>query len=66
MPDPATVADAIDPNVLLNVLAQVKGGDFSARMPLEWTGVSGRVADGLNDVIRQVVQQPAGGRRAAS
>ena len=26
-------------------------GDFSARMPLEWTGVAGKVADGLDDVI---------------
>ena len=43
--------DAIDAAVLLGVLAQVKGGDFSARMPLEWTGVAGKVADGLNDVI---------------
>ena len=37
--------------VLLGVLAQVKEGDFTARMPLEWTGVAGKVADGLNDVI---------------
>ena len=37
--------------ILLSVLAQVKGGDFTARMPLEWTGVAGKVADGLNDVI---------------
>ncbi len=43
--------EGIDPRVLLKVLAQVKGGDFSARMPLEWTGVAGKVADGLNDVI---------------
>ena len=33
------------------VLAQVKAGDFTARMPLDWTGVAGKVADGLNDVI---------------
>ena len=26
-------------------------GDFTARMPLEWTGVAGKVADGLNEVI---------------
>ncbi len=44
-------ADAVDPRVLLSVLAQVKFGDFTARMPLEWTGVAGKVADGLNDVI---------------
>jgi hypothetical protein len=30
---------------------RIKGGDFTARMPLDWTGVAGKVADGLNDVI---------------
>jgi signal transduction histidine kinase/HAMP domain-containing protein/ActR/RegA family two-component response regulator len=45
------VTDAVDPKVLLSVLAQVKGGDFTARMPLEWMGMAGKVADGLNDVI---------------
>src|ERR1044072_5544641 len=44
-------ADSIDAGVLLSVLAQVKGGDFTARMPLVWTGVAGKVADGLNEVI---------------
>ena len=48
---PEPVAEAVDPKVLLSVLAQVKFGDFTARMPLEWTGVAGKVADGLNDVI---------------
>jgi signal transduction histidine kinase/HAMP domain-containing protein/ActR/RegA family two-component response regulator len=43
--------DAAGVKVLLNVLAQVKGGDFSARMPFEWTGVEGKIADGFNDVI---------------
>jgi len=44
-------ADTVDAKVLLSVLAQVKAGDFTARMPLEWTGVPGKVADGLNHVI---------------
>ncbi|MGA3146500.1 MAG: ATP-binding protein [Acidimicrobiales bacterium] len=35
----------------LSVLAQVSQGDFSARMPVEWTGMPGKVADALNDVI---------------
>ncbi len=48
-PVPAT--DCVDGKVLLSVLAQVKGGDFTARMPLEWTGVAGKVADSLNEVI---------------
>jgi signal transduction histidine kinase/HAMP domain-containing protein/ActR/RegA family two-component response regulator len=42
---------AIDAKVVLGVLAQVKGGDFTARMPLDWTGVAGKIADGLNDLI---------------
>ena len=52
MPDsPVPLADTVDARVLLGVLAQVKEGDFTARMPFEWTGVAGKVADGLNDVI---------------
>ena len=47
----APLADTIDAKVLLSVLAQIKEGDLTARMPLEWTGVAGKVADGLNDVI---------------
>ncbi|MCU1452829.1 MAG: hypothetical protein JWN46_975 [Acidimicrobiales bacterium] len=52
MPNAAALdADALDAKVLLGVLAQVKAGDFSARLPLDWTGVAGKVADDLNDVI---------------
>ncbi len=29
-----------------------KRGDFSARLPENWTGVSGKIADTFNDVIR--------------
>jgi signal transduction histidine kinase/HAMP domain-containing protein/ActR/RegA family two-component response regulator len=43
--------DAVDVKVLLNVLAQVRGGDFSARMPCDWSGLAGKAADGLNEVI---------------
>jgi signal transduction histidine kinase/CheY-like chemotaxis protein/HAMP domain-containing protein len=45
------LADPIHAEPLLSVLAKVKSGDFAARMPLEWTGVAGKVADALNDVI---------------
>ncbi len=52
MPDsPVPSTDCVDGKVLLSVLAQVKDGDFTARMPLEWTGVAGKVADSLNEVI---------------
>lgn len=56
---PATAGYELDPSALLSVLAAVQGGDFSARMPLDWTGVAGKIADGLNDVIRnnQILEQ---------
>ena len=48
---PVPSTDCVDGKVLLDVLAKVKVGDFTARMPLEWTGVAGKVADSLNEVI---------------
>ena len=47
----APTPDLLDESVLLTTLAQVKAGDFAARMPLTWTGVAGKVADALNEVI---------------
>jgi signal transduction histidine kinase/HAMP domain-containing protein/ActR/RegA family two-component response regulator len=46
-----TKTDQLDEVVLLKVLADVERGDFSARMPLEWTGVAGKIADRLNNII---------------
>jgi signal transduction histidine kinase/HAMP domain-containing protein len=37
--------------VLLGVLAKSRAGDFDARMPLHWTGMDGKVADSLNEVL---------------
>src|SRR5262245_55559235 len=49
---PAAVSgEIVDPRVTLNVLAAVKRGDFSARMPASWTGQAGRVAAALNEII---------------
>jgi signal transduction histidine kinase/HAMP domain-containing protein/ActR/RegA family two-component response regulator len=44
-------ADGLDEAILLNVLSDVTNGDFSVRMPNEWTGVAGKIADRLNDVL---------------
>jgi signal transduction histidine kinase/CheY-like chemotaxis protein/HAMP domain-containing protein len=41
----------LDEAVLLSVLSDVKNGDFTVRMPLGWTGMPGKIADRLNDVI---------------
>ena len=41
----------LDPALLLSVLTAVKKGDFSARMPLDWVGIDGKIADTLNEII---------------
>src|ERR1051325_4618138 len=37
--------------LLLRTLASVKKGDFSVRMPVEFVGVQGKIADTLNDIV---------------
>src|SRR5205814_3234992 len=44
-------SDNIDPKMLLKVLVAVKKGDFSARMPVEQLGTTGKIYDGLNEII---------------
>src|SRR5438132_10404883 len=40
-----------DTKLLLSTLVAVKNGDFSVRLPVEWTGVNGKIADALNDIV---------------
>ena len=49
MHEPPT--QAIDSRALLTALTALKKGDSSARLPLNWTGVAGKVADTFNEVI---------------
>src|SRR5213595_4307739 len=42
----------LDTKQLLSALMVFKRGDFSARLPEDWTGVAGKIADTFNDVIR--------------
>jgi HAMP domain-containing protein/CheY-like chemotaxis protein/signal transduction histidine kinase len=44
-------ADELDVKVLLATLKALKKGDLSVRMPSDWTGLAGKVADTLNDII---------------
>src|SRR5256886_727426 len=41
----------LDNKQLLTALLAFKRGDFSARLPEDWTGVAGKIADTFNDVI---------------
>src|SRR5438874_6884882 len=37
--------------MLLRTLAAMKKGDFGVRMPVEFTGVQGKISDTLNDIL---------------
>ncbi|WP_254508092.1 HAMP domain-containing protein [Anatilimnocola floriformis] len=43
--------ESIDLPVLLNAMSALKRGDFSVRLPHNWTGAAGKVADAFNEVI---------------
>jgi HAMP domain-containing protein/signal transduction histidine kinase/CheY-like chemotaxis protein len=45
------VGDEIDKIELLRILTEVKNGNFSVRMPIDKTGISGKINDALNEVI---------------
>jgi signal transduction histidine kinase/CheY-like chemotaxis protein/HAMP domain-containing protein len=48
---PIDTSSPLDAALLLGFLGRFKEGDFTARLPREWTGVAGKVADVLNEVI---------------
>src|SRR4029077_5140063 len=47
-----TNGSKLETSQLLAALMAFKRGDFSARLPEDWTGVAGKIADTFNDVIR--------------
>ena len=59
--DAASVDDAkaeldsdVDLEALLGALISLRKGDFSVRLPCDWVGVEGKVADTFNDVMDQL------------
>ena len=44
-------SNSLDLKVLLKVLLAIKKGEFSARMPVDLTGIEGKIADTLNEII---------------
>jgi len=48
--EPATPV-AVDLALILSSLQTMRDGDFSARLPVEWTGLKGKIADTFNDII---------------
>ncbi|MEK6279524.1 MAG: HAMP domain-containing protein [Acidobacteriota bacterium] len=51
MPTQTLTKDSINTKVLLKALVAFKKGDFSVRLPGEWIGEAGKIADTLNDII---------------
>src|SRR6201982_2479488 len=48
---PQTNGNGFNTGQLLAALMAFKRGDFSARLPEDWTGVPGKIADTFNTVI---------------
>src|ERR1700728_4032047 len=48
----APVTESLDTSVLLKTLIAFKDGDFSFRLPVDQTGIAGKIADTLNDIFK--------------
>src|SRR5438309_390022 len=46
--------DKLDTRLLLQTLIEVKKGDFTVRLPAIWSGIEGKIADTLNDIIEMM------------
>ncbi len=51
MPTQTLTNDSLNTKLLLKTLVAFKKGDFSVRLPGEWTGEAGKIADTLNEII---------------
>jgi hypothetical protein len=51
MPTQTVAKDSLNTRLLLKALVAFKKGDFSVRLPGEWTGEAGKIADTFNDII---------------
>ncbi|HKQ48877.1 MAG TPA: HAMP domain-containing protein [Phycisphaerae bacterium] len=46
-----TMSEGVDPRELLSVLQAVNEGDFSVRLPGDWIGLAGKIADTFNSIV---------------
>jgi HAMP domain-containing protein/signal transduction histidine kinase/CheY-like chemotaxis protein len=44
--------ETLDLKLLLEGMTDLKKGNFSARLPRDWVGVAGKIADAFNDVVQ--------------
>src|ERR1700752_3349401 len=48
---PARTPSHAELSALLSALQAVRDGDFSVRLPGDWTGIQGKVADTFNQIV---------------
>ena len=48
---PMPPEEGLDRRALLTALTAVADGDFSVRLPGDWTGLDGKIADRFNDIV---------------
>src|SRR5881396_331673 len=53
MPGQEVSRDTLDQRQLLQVLTAFEKGDFTVRMPVELTGMAGKIADTLNEILER-------------
>jgi len=46
------MTETLNTSILLKTLMAFKDGDFSVRLPVDQTGIAGKIADTLNDIFR--------------
>ena len=51
--NPEAANGDIDARQVLNVLTALKKGNFSVRLPVDWNGTAGKIADAFNDVVER-------------
>src|SRR3954468_4481720 len=49
---PELVTNALDTSTLLKTLIAFRDGNFSVRLPVDQVGLSGKIADTLNDIFK--------------
>src|SRR6266550_8954353 len=50
-PEPISLVEKLDSRLLLRVLTDFRKGDFSAQLPVDSTGIAGKIYDTINEII---------------
>lgn len=54
----AQTLTTLDHQIMFNALDAVRRGEFSVRLPLNWEGLDGKIADAFNDIVSMERSSP--------